>query len=285
MEQFANNCSTTVTSAYTAGDGHIHVADTGSPWPQSGDFRISIFDAVSNELKVTLKVTAIPSATEWTVTAEGTDANAAVGNVVVGTVLTAEVMQLLIPTYVALSRPVLADLTWVNQGGSSASQNTDTIFLSDNSNTGSENVSLLKKSASSPLIFTVKLGWMLHPVNYNQIGIAVREFSSGKFITIAIGYSNGFYIGSDKWNSATSYSGALGSYFIPSANPCWLRMRVTSGSPGTIYAEYSVDGINWTVIASQSVGTFITPDEVGICSNRVHNSGPIAASIQSLSVV
>ena len=93
MEQFANNCSTTVSSAYTAGDGHIHVASTAAPFPQVGDFRISIFDSVTKALKIILKVTAIASSTEFTVTAEGTDANVAVGDLVYGCSLTAGVMR------------------------------------------------------------------------------------------------------------------------------------------------------------------------------------------------
>lgn len=94
MEQFANNCSAIVASGgYTAGSGVLNVNSTAAPWPQVGDFRISIFGQNTNSLKVILKVTAINSSTQFAVTAEGTDANADAGDLVYGCVVTAGVMK------------------------------------------------------------------------------------------------------------------------------------------------------------------------------------------------
>jgi hypothetical protein len=94
MEQFANNCLTYVASGgYTAGSGVLNVDSTAAPWPQVGDFRISIFDQTTEVLKVILKVTAVTNATQFAVTAEGTDANAGAGDLVQGTMITAGVMK------------------------------------------------------------------------------------------------------------------------------------------------------------------------------------------------
>jgi hypothetical protein len=116
MEQFANNCQTTVTTAYTAGDGHIHVASTAAPFPQIGDFRISIFDKSTGALKVILKVTTVTNTTDWVVTAEGTDAAVAVGDIVKGTMITAQVIRnigrVLLEEYTASNSASLDFTAW-----------------------------------------------------------------------------------------------------------------------------------------------------------------------------
>jgi hypothetical protein len=90
MEQFANNCSTTVAAGgYSVGSGVLNVESTAAPWPQIGDFRISVFNKSTKALKVILKVTAINGATQFAVTAEGTDAAAEEGDLVYGTMITA----------------------------------------------------------------------------------------------------------------------------------------------------------------------------------------------------
>lgn len=85
-EQVANLTKTTVAvGGYTAGSGVLNVGTTGSPFPSSGTFRVAILDPTEVTIKVTLKVTAINSSTQWAVTAEGTDANANAGDHVLAT--------------------------------------------------------------------------------------------------------------------------------------------------------------------------------------------------------
>jgi hypothetical protein len=94
MEQFANNCNTTIAAGgYTAGSGVLNVVSTGAPFPQVGNFSISIYDAATKALKVILTVTAINSETQFAVTAEGSDANANVDDIVRGGMLTSRVLK------------------------------------------------------------------------------------------------------------------------------------------------------------------------------------------------
>ena len=89
-EQFANACSTKVAAGgYTAGSGVLNVDSTAAPFPQIGDYRIGIYNQSTGALKVLLKVTAVNSASQFAVTAEGTDANAAEDDDVYGTIVTA----------------------------------------------------------------------------------------------------------------------------------------------------------------------------------------------------
>src|SRR6267154_4145842 len=81
VEVYTNNAQTTLTSSYTAGAGSIVVASTAGNFPTTPIFRVGIF-GTNGSLKVILKVTTITDGTHFAVTAEGSDANAASGDVV-----------------------------------------------------------------------------------------------------------------------------------------------------------------------------------------------------------
>lgn len=85
MEQFGNQCSTTILSAYTAGSGVLNVVSTGAPWPQVGTFTVQL----QNPTLTLLRVTAVNSGTQWAVTAEANDTNTNSGTAVFGTILSA----------------------------------------------------------------------------------------------------------------------------------------------------------------------------------------------------
>jgi hypothetical protein len=111
MEQFANGCMTYVAAGgYTVGDGVLNVDSTAAPFPQVGNFRISIFDKDSPyALKVILKVTAINSGSQFAVVAEGTDSNVDEDDVVRGTMITADVMQRIFAPNPVLLQEVIAN--------------------------------------------------------------------------------------------------------------------------------------------------------------------------------
>lgn len=77
VERFANLAGTLLNGAYTSGSGVLNVDSTAAPFPQTGNFRVAVADPTTFAVKVLLKVTAINSATQFAVTAEGSDANGA----------------------------------------------------------------------------------------------------------------------------------------------------------------------------------------------------------------
>lgn len=77
IERFANLAATLLDGNYTSGSGTLQVDSTGSPFPNSGNFRVTIADPTTFAVKVILKVTAITDGTHFAVTAEGADANGA----------------------------------------------------------------------------------------------------------------------------------------------------------------------------------------------------------------
>ncbi len=119
VEQYANNCIATVAAGgYTSGSGILNVDSTAAPWPQVGNFRLIITDVSRTTVKVILKVTAKNSATQWAVTAEGTDASASAGDLALGTVVTAGVAnslgRKLLQTKTAAGDSTLDFASWYN---------------------------------------------------------------------------------------------------------------------------------------------------------------------------
>jgi hypothetical protein len=83
--------------------------------------------------------------------------------------------------------------------------------------------------------------------------------SSSNFVAADRNYRAIFY----RFNSPNSFSSAPWSQAIPVA-PRWLRLS-DDGTNRKIY--YSLDGIHWIEMFSESRTNFITPDEVGFALN------------------
>lgn len=88
-EQLANLYSTTLSAAYTAGDGVIHVTSAVGA-PSSGTFSLVILNNAGAVLLI-FRVTSV-AGTAFSGAAEGPDANAANGSTVEGTMLTTAAM-------------------------------------------------------------------------------------------------------------------------------------------------------------------------------------------------
>jgi hypothetical protein len=86
MEQLFNIYSTTLSASYTAGAGVIQVTSAAG-LPSTGQFALTILDQTSLAIKVILRGAFI-GGTTIAVTAEGSDANANSGDIVVGSMMT-----------------------------------------------------------------------------------------------------------------------------------------------------------------------------------------------------
>lgn len=86
MEQIPGNLTQTTVAVggYTAGAGVLNVASTALPFPATDVFRIVVYNnsVIPPEPRGILEVTAVNSATQWAVTAEGADFNANAGDTV-----------------------------------------------------------------------------------------------------------------------------------------------------------------------------------------------------------
>lgn len=90
-EQLANLYSSTLAGSYTSGSGSISVS-SASGAPATGTFSLTILDQTTGAVKLIYRVASV-SGTTFTGAAEGADANASSGDIVIGTMLTAASLQ------------------------------------------------------------------------------------------------------------------------------------------------------------------------------------------------
>lgn len=163
--------------------------------------------------------------------------------------------------------PSMSGWTWSNQGGSTLTEeNGSNRFGWAPSASGFLLRTLTHAVPSAP--YTVTLGFIaaILPGNGStsepHMGLVLRD-NSGLNVTWHIGAFNQPYIAVRKWNSDTSFSSTLFSYFGPvGAGPIiWLRFK--DDSTNRLY-QFSADGIDWITIASESRTTFCTPTKVGV---------------------
>jgi len=284
-EQYANLGSTTLTASYTAGAGSITVGSTTGNFPASAPFRIVIIDQSDQvTVKVIFKVTAITDSTHFAVTAEGTDANAANGDLVKGAILTAAGLDAirgdmnrvvtgalpsdgrkgdqLNPTddivrrvhdgsnflsfgpAFSLTDPTLQTWAWRNQGGASVTTNAGSIAIVGDAVSG-VNLRCRETSApSTPWTVTACLIPRLLAVNFHGAAIYVRDSVGGKITSIGVNHSSN--LPQLQCTNFTSET-AFDSFAITSQNVSHfglLWLRINDDGTNLKYS-WGTDGINF----------------------------------------
>lgn len=171
--------------------------------------------------------------------------------------------------------PAFATFTWFNQGSATESNNGSVIALKIPDVAGPAITGITKGTAfATPWSVAVHIKSDTTASN-DTMGIVLTDGTKYlNFGIISAGSSGTPYpkLSVQGWTTATSagtgyYSGtSYGMWNGPAASGIYLRWR-DDGT--TLYADYSLDGQNWTNVFTQTVVTFITPTGygVGISSN------------------
>lgn len=297
-EKYVNLASTTLASAYTAADGHIHVT-SATGFPADGNFHLCLGDE-ADATKTLFKVTAI-SGTEFTGTAEGTDSSIDSGKAVVQ-VLTAGALdamrtdncysdtlanriaaekagRLFLPSdsyylqrdsgsawasfgpIYPLTPPVPGDFAWVNQGTATLTTTNGGMVIYAPA-TGGRNFRILKKAVpSAPYTVTAVIRSLIAPGgSYGVCGLCLRQSSDGKFVIFFTCKTTGTsQVGYSQCNRVTEISDVLVNNAVV-ASPFFLRIKDDNTNR---ILQYSEDGITFVTFRSQSRTDYITPDEIG----------------------
>lgn len=166
------------------------------------------------------------------------------------------------------TEPPSSGWSWVNQGGASVAADADAILITAPSSTRNWRMRVRSLSPTSNYTATAYLEvaalsfatgsaqW------YGAIGL--RNSSLGSFITFGPGYytTNHVRFIVYRWTNATTFSAS--TYDVPiydvtgAVVPNWIRIR----DDGTNrYFEYSLNGVDWILVASEGRTAFITPDQ------------------------
>lgn len=178
----------------------------------------------------------------------------------------------------AMTPPVAANFSWVNQGSASFGTNGGVLSMLAPAST-SDNLRLLVKSIpSAPYTITAALVTNSQNVNYLFGGLVLRDSASGKLIVLEQ-FTNGGFIGLVNYNSPTSQSGTQsGSKSHGNVGLVWFQIQ-DDNTNRTFRA--SADGTNWYQIYSGARTTFITPDQVGFFLDASHATADATMTVYS----
>lgn len=170
--------------------------------------------------------------------------------------------------------PALAGFTWVNQGSSTATQNggAGTPILVAIPRTAALNWRLLTMAQpSTPYHLSVVYKAGQNNANSSTSGIYFRDSVGGKMLGLELLTQAGVAtirvqrITNTTTDGSTVFTNAIynapASFNFSPINTAIWRIR-NDGSK--LYFDWSFDGYNWSNWYNENVGTWLTPDSVGI---------------------
>jgi len=171
--------------------------------------------------------------------------------------------------------PALASFTWLNQGAATAQQNGAPISISL-PNAVALNWRILYKSPiyATPYTVIAFIKPLQNELNSQATGLYFYDSGSGKLMAFeCLSQTTGYRLRVERLtdvntSASTLYTGNIASTF---SSGFWIKIR-NNGT--TLYYDVSMDGANWRNLASENVGTFLTPDKVGFGGINA-NSGDI----------
>lgn len=172
-----------------------------------------------------------------------------------------------------VTRPSLASLVWVNQGGSTAVDNSGgpiTMTVTTQSGDQLRCLELTSVPATTPWTVTAKVSWMWFAQSYYTGGLYIRD-TSGKMVSLNLSEASN-YIQVNHWNSPTSYGSNSYQQNILSYSTLWLRVY----NDGTNFNFYiSPNGADWLLIYTESNTSFLgTIAAAGFYGDNNAGSGP-----------
>lgn len=175
--------------------------------------------------------------------------------------------------------PVDSAFSWVNQGGSTTATVGRTVVLSVPASATKNNRLRLVAAPATPYSFTAYFRGTADPSNFWNMGLVFYESSSGKHATFDLTMNTTLLVGSNKFDSVTSFNSAYLSVAQP-IFPYWPLTLLRIADDGTNrICSFSADfGQSWQVFDTETRTDFITADKVGFYANS-QNSKPVTTTM------
>lgn len=203
-EQFINLYDSTLNGGYTAGSGTM-VVTSASGLPTSGTYSLIVRDQTTKAIKLIFRV-ASRSGTTLSGAAEGSDVNAASGDLVSGGIATAASMSQALNDRVAQRiPPVSANFSWVNQD-SATEQHDDYGFSLSVPPHSNNNLTHRVVSVTKPYTYIVGFSGICGNPTYSQFGASIRDSVANKSIVVRFGQTGGATPDIYYWTDPASYS-------------------------------------------------------------------------------
>lgn len=182
------------------------------------------------------------------------------------------------------TKPPSSSWSWVNQGGASTATELGGERITAPSSTRNWRLRVRSLSPSSNYTATAYTEVAGASANSWWAGLILRNSSSGSLIHFGSSYQSGVNtFAVTRWTNATTFSAnsfvVASTAMIGPAMPNWWKLR----DDGTNrYFEYSLNGIDWMPIFSESRTAFITPDQFGIGINNEGSGADVQLRLRSL---
>lgn len=175
--------------------------------------------------------------------------------------------------------PVDGDFTWINQGGATTTTVGSTVVLSIPASGTKNNRMRVRSPPATPWTFTAYFRGTSDPTDFWNMGLVFYETGSGKHHTFAITQSTNPLVGSDKFDSVTSFNSEYRSVTLQQF-PWWAMnlLRIADDGVNRILSFSSDFGANWQVFDTQGRTDFITADKIGFWANS-QNSQPVTLTL------
>lgn len=171
------------------------------------------------------------------------------------------------PIYPLTPPPAVSgNLTWLNQGGASATETLDSILLVVPAASGNNYRGLYRSAPATPWTLTACFIPILPTANFIQAGVFFRQSSDGKLavwsLTVDGSSPTKPTLLSGKYTNATTYSANYTLNYPMAWGPCPLWLRIADNGTSRI-CSWSPNGVDW--IAFHTVGRtdFLTADQIG----------------------
>lgn len=180
----------------------------------------------------------------------------------------------------ALTPPVNADYSWVNQGSSAIRDDTDSVVLTGAATGSGGNLVLRVKTApATPWVMTAYILPCLINKPFHGYGLYFRDSGTGLIHAhhvIATGTTTEVpRLTASKWNSATGLNSHYQTLFVPFM-PRWMRIS----DDGTNRKSYlSADGVDWLEVHSIGRTDFLTANQCGFGISTENTATPNSAPI------
>lgn len=170
--------------------------------------------------------------------------------------------------------PAISSLTWVNQGGATASED-DSVFTLHCPAQSSDNGRVLASSLTgSGYEFVVGCLIGMHPNNYSSCGVVLRNSTTGTIVLYTISNDGGLSV--SRWNSLSSFAsnqvqlpyGAIGKAIF---------LRVTDATGSRVFSV-SFDGRAYMDIHTEANNVWVGApgggacDQIGVFANTNNSS-------------
>jgi hypothetical protein len=165
-----------------------------------------------------------------------------------------------------------ASFSWYNQGSATVTLRNDGLRMqSPASGNGSGDSARIYARAvpATPYTFTTAYVASFMPQNYMNGGLCYYDTGTGRYINFGLAYAASPVIDVSYWNSVNSFA----SEGIRRSNMFGMRIWLKLEDNGTTrYYHYSLNGIDWVTLLSESNSTWITPTHVGYVFNCLNGN-------------